>query len=352
MHIVGLTRYSRLGASSRLRSYQYEPAWADSGIDVTWRPLFGDDYLADLYQHRRRRPRRVLSAYMQRLRALGQSGRFDLVWVEKEALPWVPSPIDPGLLRNGPPYVVDYDDAVFHYYDQSRHGAVRLLLGNKIANVMRHAAIVVAGNPYLAQHARDAGGKRIEIIPTVVDLRRYELNMRLPGRGFSIGWIGSPSTQRMIARLAPVLVRVLDADSDRLVTVGARFDEPLLPHHDIRPWTEASEVDDIRQFDVGVMPLVDQPFERGKCGYKLIQYMACGLPVVASPVGVNVEIVQDGVNGFLASSDDDWLQAIARLKADPGLRARMGTAGRKLVEQKYCLQVTAPRLTELLRSIA
>jgi len=352
MRVLGLTRYSRMGASSRLRSYQYEAAWADAGVDVTWRPFLGDDYLVDLYERRRRSARRIVAAYLRRLQAMGQSARFDLVWLEKEALPWIPNPIDPGLLRRNTPCVVDYDDAVFHYYDQSRSGVVRRMLGDKIAHVMRRAALIVAGNPYLAQRAHDAGAKRIEIVPTVVDLRRYETIQRVPGEKFAVGWIGSPSTQSMIERLAPVLARALDENTDTLVTIGARFDKPLWARHDMRRWSESSEVDEIRQLDVGVMPLVDQPFERGKCGYKLIQYMACGLPVVASPVGVNVEIVQHGVNGFLASSDDEWIQAIATLKSDADLRARMGAAGRATVERKYCLQVTAPRLVELLRGVA
>ena len=110
------------------------------------------------------------------------------------------------------------------------------------------------------------------------------------------------------------------------------------------PWTEATEVASISQFDVGIMPLVDESFERGKCGYKLIQYMACGLPVVASPVGVNRQIVEHGVNGFLAETQEDWALALKTLIADAGLRERMGRAGRDKVEQKFCLQVTEPKL--------
>ena len=99
------------------------------------------------------------------------------------------------------------------------------------------------------------------------------------------------------------------------------------------------------------MPLEDAPFERGKCGYKLIQYMACGLPVVASPVGVNCQIVEHGVNGFLAESPAQWEQAMKTLLANPALRQRMGQAGRKKVEQQYCIQVTGPKMAALLKGI-
>ena len=352
MRVLGLTRYANAGASSRLRSLQYGPALAAAGITVVWRPLFDDRYIRDLYERRRKSLVLVAGAYAKRIGALLTSRRSDLVWLEKESLPWLPSWLDPGLLRLGPPYVVDYDDAVFHYYDQSRSAQVRKLLGHKIDAVMRHAALVVAGNPYLAARARQAGARRVEIIPTVIDLQRYTPREETAKSGITVGWIGSPSTQKMIQGLVPVLARCLDPVTDRLVTVGARFEKPLMPNHEMRPWSEATEVEEIRRFDIGVMPLVDQPFERGKCGYKLIQYMACGVPVVASPVGVNTDIVQSGVNGFLAADDEAWGRAIRELKADAGMRRRMGAAGRALVERQYCLQVTAPRLIGLLQQVA
>ena len=352
LRVLALTRYADLGASSRLRSLQYAPVLAAAGMDVTWRPLFDNRYIRGLYERRRRPAGPVLAAYAGRLFDLLRLRRFDLVWLEKEALPWLPALLDPGLLRFGPPYVVDYDDAVFHYYDQSNSALVRRLLGRKIDAVMRHAALVVAGNPYLARRAREAGARRIEIVPTVIDLARYSVREASASPGITVGWIGSPSTQAMIAGLAPLLAHVLEPSVDRLVTVGARFEQPLMPGHAVHAWSEATEVEEIRQFDVGVMPLIDEPFERGKCGYKLVQYMACGVPVVASPVGVNVDIVQPGVNGFLTGDAAAWVEALRTLKADASLRQRLGAAGRRLVESRYCLQVSGPRLVELLRSAA
>jgi hypothetical protein len=121
---------------------------------------------------------------------------------------------------------------------------------------------------------------------------------------------------------------------------------------EILPWAEDTEVTLIQSMDIGVMPLPDTPWTRGKCGYKLIQYMACGLPVVASPVGVNRDIVEHGVNGFLAESDDEWRAAVDALLNDADLRRRMGAAGRKKVEEQYSLQVWGPRVAQMLRSVA
>ena len=351
MRIMGLTRYTKLGASSRLRMYQYEPAFRAAGMSIEWRPLFSDSYVRDLYQGGYRSFSGVTRSYCRRALALIEAARFDLVWLEKESLPWLPGICDPAILRMASPYVVDYDDAVFHSYDLSSSRYVRMLLGKKIDSVMRHASLVVAGNAYLAQRAWEAGACRVEIIPTVIDLQRYQMRDSREGKSVSVGWIGTPSTQIFIERLVPVLSSVLDPEADKLVTIGARFSKPLRSNHEVRAWSEATEVDEIRRLDIGVMPLVDRPFERGKCGYKLIQYMACGVPVVASPVGVNIEIVRDGVNGFLVEDDYAWARAIRELKASAELRARMGAAGRRLVEEKFCLQVTAPRLVGLQQNV-
>jgi glycosyltransferase involved in cell wall biosynthesis len=155
---------------------------------------------------------------------------------------------------------------------------------------------------------------------------------------------GSSSTARYLRDIAPALARVCRDGRARVRLVGSgSVDLPGVPVEGVG-WREETEVDEIRGFDVGIMPLPDAPWARGKCGFKLIQSMACGLPVVASPVGVNAEIVEDGGNGFLATTQDAWKAALMRLAGDEALRRRMGQAGRQKVEARYCLQVTAERL--------
>lgn len=354
MKLLIMTRYARLGASSRMRTLQYLPWLTSSGMDVTVSPLFSDAYVQGL-QTGHRNPRQVLAAYWQRLRVLLRSGQFDLLWIEKECMPWLPAWIDQALLPARVPYVLDYDDAVFHYYDEHRSAAIKHLLGNKHPALMRNAALVVAGNAYLAEFARAAGAAKVEVVPTVVDLARYgnagvvvsPLEQSPP----CVGWIGQRATAEFLRPLAPMFERLNALRLGRFAAVGIDTKALALPMESI-PWTESSEVASIQRFDVGIMPLVDGPFERGKCGYKLIQYMACGLPVVASPVGVNSQIVEHGVNGFLAITQQEWEDALTTLLTDSDLRERMGRAGRHKVEQEYCLQVTGPRLANLLHSAA
>lgn len=251
------------------------------------------------------------------------------------------------------PFVLDYDDAVFHQYDQHTCRWVRGSLGLKHVKLMRQASLVVAGNDYLAEYGRAAGARAVAVLPTVVDLTRYPVReiSRTAGLLPNVGWIGQRATAAFLQPLKSVFQQLAAEKMAQFSAVGidaAAFDLPMSSE----AWSESTEVASIENFDIGIMPLFDEPFERGKCGYKLIQYMACSLPVVASPVGVNASIVEHGVNGFLANTSEEWALALRTLAADPVLRHRMGQAGRAKVERAYCLQVAAPRLVELLRAAA
>lgn len=396
--ILFLTKYSRMGASSRYRSWQYLPALEAKGIRCDVSPLFNDNYLKHLYSYGRVTIADLTGALKRRLEALLKVVKYDLLWLEYELFPYLPAIFEEIIAAIAIPYVVDYDDALFHQYDCHRNLWVRQILGTKIAVVMRNSRLVIAGNNYLADYARKAGANQVDIVPTVVDLSRYLLKAnssdsellapdlhlpvkrtsRLLYRGdnttgetpaltnycdrselartapvapsiFTIGWIGSPSTSKYLQEIAPALAEVCRNGRGRVALIGAgEVDLPGVPVVRL-PWSEDTEVANMQKFDVGIMPLVDRPWERGKCGFKLIQYMACSLPVVASPVGVNSEIVEPDVNGFLAITTRDWVRTLTELRDRPDLRDKMGRAGRKKVESRYCLQVTAPRLVSILQ---
>jgi hypothetical protein len=351
MKVLALTRYGRTGASSRMRFHQYLPALAAAGIRVEVAPLFSDGYVRSL-QAGQRDPLEIVRGYARRTLQLRQARTFDLLWVEKEALPWLPAGLERALAAGSMRFVLDYDDAVFHHYDRHRHAWVRHLLGNKHPTLMRQASLVIAGNDHLAAFARAAGAHRVETVPTVIDLQRYPApDFTHHGEPPCIGWIGQRATAPFLTPLASVFKRLTVERRACFRAVGIDAASLGLPMVSV-PWREDTEVAAMGAFDIGIMPLTDGPFERGKCGYKLIQYMACGLPVVASPVGVNRQIVEHGVNGFLAETPAQWEKALRTLALDAGLRARMGRAGRRKVEQHYALQVTAPRLEELLRRAA
>lgn len=350
MRVLLLSRYARLGASSRLRSFQYLPYLEQAGFAVTVAPLFDDDYVRGLSSGTISKFS-ILKAYWLRLIFILKAKQFDLVWLEYEMLPWLPAWLELALLPKAIPLVVDYDDAIFHRYDQHRFKLVRKLLGLKIDAVMRRAAVVLVGNDYLGDRAKQAGGKRVVLLPTVVDATRYAVVEKTNSQAVTIGWIGQPSTAKYLIMLGPVLKKIIDKHAVRVVAIGAQPAQFIGLPIEVKTWTEDTEAGDIQQFDIGIMPLNDTLWEKGKCGYKLIQYMACGKPVVASPVGVNCVIVKQGVNGYLASTEREWFEALDGLCADIALRKRMGEEGRKMMEQHYSLQIAAPRLIELFSTV-
>ncbi len=352
MKIYIFTKYTHLGASSRYRTFQYLPSLKQCGHTAVVSPLFDDAYLARKYKSGKAHPLDVVRALFRRLLGVFKVPRQSIVLIEYELLPYCPAVLERWLVWRGCRIVVDYDDAIFHNYDTHRFFWVRALLSRKIATVMRIADRVIVGNEYLAEYAQAAGASHLDILPTVIDLDRYKHSISSGDKPlFTIGWLGSPSTARYLNLIQPALAELCKNSVIRIRLIGS---EPInldgVPAEFI-PWTESGEVNDICALDVGIMPLPDEPWAKGKCGFKLIQYMACGIPVVASPVGVNSKIVCHGQEGYLADTNDEWIDALRQLASSPQLRGRMGLAGRHKVEAHYCLQVTALRWIELIESL-
>lgn len=347
MRILILTRYGSLGASSRMRFFQYL-GWLESAswiCDIS--PFFNDLKLESRYRKGSYGFLAILRAYFSRIGRLSGRHRYDLIWIEKEALPWFPVSIERWLLR-GVPYVLDFDDAVFHNYDRHRLLAVRTLLGRRLDHLMEGASLVVAGNDYLAERAVDAGARWVEKLPTVIELSRYSIAKPELASIPRIVWIGSPTTVRYLTGLQKALAAVAARVPFTLRVIGGGpINMPGL-NLEIVDWSADTEVSAIAGCDVGIMPLEDSPWERGKCAYKLIQYMACGLPTVASPVGANLDVVIEGETGYFAKDEDNWINRLEYLLRNPDVRKRLGENGRERVEAEYCVERTAPKLIEFL----
>lgn len=347
--LLFLTKYGRQAASVRQRTFQFLPFLEARGYACTVSPLFDDAYLRARFGGRRGRALAgALAGFVRRVRALRRAEAFDLAVVHCELLPYVPHGIERVLLGARVPYVLDFDDAIFHMYDQHARPAVRRVLGDKIRRVAAGARMVWAGSRYLADWAR-AANARVAVVPTVIDLDRYPAApVPVDGEVFTIGWIGSPPTSPYLETLAAPLREFCSRHRARVRTIGAGAIRLEGVPVEQRAWEEATEIRDLQPCDVGIMPLPDTPWARGKCGFKLIQYMGCWRAVVASPVGANMEIVRPGENGFLAGSDAEWVAALETLRADPERRAAMGAAGRALVAAEYSKDATEPRIEALL----
>lgn len=354
VRVAALTRYDSLAASTRQRVLQYLPALAAAGIEVDYHPLLGQEYLASLVTGRGYSRAAVASAYLRRLALLMRARRYDALWVYAELFPYLPGEFEALALRSGRPVIYDFDDAFFLQYGTHPRPLVGRALTHKFERLLAGAAACCCGNAFLEEYAARFNDATV-ILPTVVDATRYVPMPRPLGGPAVIGWIGSPSTWRYLRDMAPLFDSVCREAPAEVAVVGAGDAAPEdvggLSSFRFTRWTEEKEIAAVQAMDIGVMPLPDEQWARGKSGYKLIQYMACGLPVVASPVGVNCEIVRHGVNGFLASTADEWRDALSRLIASPELRRTMGTAGRRDVETRYSLAATAPRLVEVFRSL-
>ena len=343
MRVLILSKYGPLAASTRHRFLQFLPWLASEGIECEVSTLLDDTYLRELFEHGRASRVHAIRALVRRIGAMGRAGRFDVVLLYLESYPYLPVALTRALRWRGIPYVYDMDDAIFHRYDQHRSHFVRAALGGKIPEVIRGASEVFAGNRYLADYA-GRFNDRVSLVPTVIDPGRYPIvEKRRTNSTFTIGWIGSPSTAPYLHLIEGALREFCSGGRARVVLIGAGpIDLPGVPVEH-RAWSETTEVGDLRELDVGVMPLPGSRWAQGKCGFKLIQYMACGIPVVASPTGANLDIVEDEASGLLPTDERGWVRAFERLSDDPAERDRMGRRGREIVEASY--STTAVRET-------
>ena len=254
--LLVLSRYGSLGASSRVRSYQYVDSLRAAGFTVDVQPMFDNAYVvARNSADGSPRIASVASAYLRRLRGTLAAFRARAVWLEYELLPWLPFAVEQWLYSSKRPVIVDYDDAIFHRYDQHPRAGVRRVLAKKIDRIMASATAVVVGNEYLAERASAAGARRIHQFPSVVDLRRYRQRTSFSENQLVVGWIGSRSTTPYLRTIAPVLRDAASALRARLVNVGgARLEMPGVPV-EYHPWSEDTEIERMLEFDIGVMPL-------------------------------------------------------------------------------------------------
>ena len=219
MKILLLSRYDNLGASSRYRSYQFLPFMQNNGIEVTIIPLLDDDYLLSKYAGKSVLLK-IIRAYIKRLVKILDVVKYDLIWIEYELFPLLPAWFEKTINKKVP-YIVDYDDAIFHRYDRHPNPIIKKLLGNKIDQVMASAALVTAGNTYLAQRAIESGAKRVEILPTVIDLDRYPPPPTYSERASTIGWIGSPTTTKHFQTIESALQTISQKQDIQIVAIGA-----------------------------------------------------------------------------------------------------------------------------------
>lgn len=340
-----------MAASHRVRLSQYVQGLRAHGCELVLHSLLTEVYLTRRFAGRRVSPWTLVQAYLQRLLDLIRLSGTSTVIVYAELFPLLPAWFERWLLRA--PYILDLDDAFDLKYRTGRLAWLSPFLGGKTDQLIRGAAAVTAGSRHLAAYARQFN-PRVVLLPSVVDTDHYRprppASGSSPASPFTIGWIGSPSTAPYLDLLVEPLQQLARELPLRLLVIGASAPQIRGLEISEQPWSLEREVPLIQQFDVGVMPLPDTPWTRGKCAYKLIQCMACGVPVVASPVGANIDVVTPDC-GLLASTSEEWSSALRCLAGDSLLRTRLAAAARQRVEAHYSLRQALPVLAQVIRLV-
>ena len=337
---------------TRFRILQYRELAEKDGIQVDHYSLIGPTY----YHWQRRNvqlPGRVLLYPFLLARRLWQvlfeAPKYDAIWISREMAPFGPPILERLLIRRCKRVILDIDDAMHISDKESSRLIPRLLRDNgKFGRMAASYTTIVCGNRYLADYYEEHAAT-VEVLPTVVNTKQYTSIRQIGSDIVRIGWIGTPLNRYHLETVRTALSELAKERRFELIVVGLNeplnWDSPLIRHI---KWQLKDELNYFAQFDIGIMPLKDSAFSRGKCAFKLIQYMAAGLPVVASPVGANSEVVSHNRNGFLARNDEDWVSMLRTLIDDPVLRCTIGEAGQKLVQRRYCTQVVWPRYAEIL----
>jgi glycosyltransferase involved in cell wall biosynthesis len=312
MKILFLPKYNQLGPSSRYRIYQYLEFYEKEGIKVDVAPLFGAHFFTN---NKIIKIRFTLYYYLRRAIQLLQVYKYDFLYIEYELFPYFPSFFEKLFRVLQVKYIVDYDDAIFHNYNLSNNFFIKSLLCNKIDNVIRNASYVISGSPYLTSYISQLNANCIEI-PTSVRKEVYKRNTEdITNAIFTIGWVGSRTTSVNLLNLIPAFVELSKKIKFQLNLIG--FDESLshqLRHLNVNfvKWNAETEIQEIKKFDVGIMPLESTPFNQGKCGFKLVQYMGCSLPTISTPLDANVKINRSGKN-LHAITTEDWVDAFKEI---------------------------------------
>ncbi|HLJ85644.1 MAG TPA: glycosyltransferase family 4 protein [Candidatus Angelobacter sp.] len=361
--ILFFVAHPELDAGSRYRVYQFRPYLERAGYECVIAP-FSSPILFQLLRTKGQLPRKIyemLICTLRRTVQISAASKYEVVVINREVFPFLMPLWERAVLRRNRRVVFGFDDAVYsNHPDVSsfRHPLLyRFKYGRGVDEVMKRSACIIAGNRILGEYARRFN-ENVTVIPTVVDCEYYRYRDVDPDeegvRPVVVGWMGSPSTAPYLSMVESALTRLSEKYSGRVQYrfFGCPEYQPQLPESLSLPFVLSSEIKDLHSLDIGIMPMPDTEWTRGKCAFKAIQYMATGAVAVASPVGVTTDLIRDGENGLLAQTPDEWFAALSRLVSDTQLRRSISRRARQTIIEGYSLQKWGPIYTELLTGLA
>jgi glycosyltransferase involved in cell wall biosynthesis len=339
----------------RFRIEQWMPWLEARGVRFHFAPFMSEQLSEILYRpgHTVAKVRAMLADLARRVVQAVRARRYDVVFLHREAALIGPPLIERAIAALDVPIVYEFDDAIYVPYVSPSNRYLSLLKfpAQKTDTLCRIASHVIVGNQVLHDYAAPRNTK-VTIVPTTIDTDKYTVADTEPAGEPVIGWSGSYSSVQYLDMLKPAFAELAKRHRFRVEVIGATTFAQEGIEVRSQPWRAATEVADLRRIHIGVMPLPDEDWARGKCALKALQYMALGIPTIVSPVGANCDVIRDGVDGFYAASTDEWVAHLERLLVDAELRRRIGLAGRRRVEAEFSAAVHAPRVLEVLRATA
>ena len=344
-------KYSSKGPSSRYRIYNFIYHYDKAGYVPIVYPLFEDWYLECIWNHNPKWKiiHRIIWAYLKRLVNIIRLPVNSKLYIGSELFPYIPYGLEFILAIKRIKYIIEYDDAVFHYYDLHRLWIVRRILEKKTPTVISRARHVITGSEYLTNYAKKYNPSVTEI-PTCIDEKKYENQVLANKEIFVIGWIGSPSQSKQLIKIVPAFKRLALCCDYKLNLIG--YDKKLRNKLDGLPtefieWSDDTEVYEMAKFTVGIMPLDDSSFSKGKCAFKLVQYMALGIPTISTPLQSNININSDSSNLF-ANTVDEWYDAFVRVIQNPEYFEKVGLKNKSIAMENYTIQANVNKHLELI----
>ncbi len=339
----------------RFRFEQFMPFLESHGFDITYSYVINRRNDKILYKKGFYFNKALISlkASIIRLYDLLRCKNYDVILIYREAHFLGNAFFERHIAKKNVPVVYDFDDAIFlNDTSVANNNLSWLKKPQKTGKIASFANLVIVGNQYLKSYA-DMFNNNVIIIPTTISLQNYVCKNYNNNGKICIGWTGSSTTIKHFELIVPILQKIKAKYGNTVifkVIVDIDYSNPELGIKSIK-WERSSEIDDLNSIDIGIMPLPDDDWSKGKCGFKGIQYMALQKPVVMSPVGVNTEIVTDGLNGFLATTADEWIDKLSMLIESGELRQKLGKAGRETIEKTYSVEVQQQNLVNALLSV-
>lgn len=354
MKVLFWVPYPTEGASNRYRVEQYLPFLKSEGIGYALRPFWSATAYRQLYErkHYFRKLYFFFLGTMNRISDIFRISRYDIVFIQRQAYPIGGLFFERILFLLRKPFIFDFDDAIFLPASSSQNSFIeKFRRPEEVCKLIKMSNHVIAGNYYLAEFAAQYN-KNVSVIPTSIDTDKYyPISSDLPIKKIVIGWIGSVTTAEFIFILRDAFTELSKRKNIVFKVVGGNLNCAQIPDIINIPWSMDEEIKHLKTFDIGIMPMPDNEWTRGKCGFKAILYMGMGIPCVCSPVGVNKEIIKDGINGFLADKPEEWIDRLSLLIDNAELRRKIGLAGRKTIEEKFSVRMNAPKMLEIFKQV-